>query len=55
MEWVTRMDIWIWIWSGLRVDMDIFFREKFWSGVGNGVKIIKCLQNTYCLYPLLTV
>ena len=25
--------------------MDIFFREKFWSGVDNGVKIPKCLQN----------
>ena len=36
-----------WIW--------IFFREMFWSGVGNGVKIPKCLQNTYCPYSFLTV
>ena len=27
------------------MDMDIF-REKFWSGVDNGVKIPECLQNT---------
>ena len=53
MEWLTRMDMdtygvdfwWIWI----------FFREKFWSGVDNGVKIPKCLQNTYCPYSFLTV
>ena len=36
-----------WIW--------IFFREKLWSGVGNGVKIPKCLQNTYCPYSFLAV
>ena len=36
-----------WIW--------IFFREKFWSGVDNGVKIPKRLQNTYCPYSFLTV
>ena len=36
-----------WIW--------IFFREKFCSGVGNGVKIPKCLQNTYCPHSFLTV
>ena len=36
-----------WIW--------IFFREKFWSGVDNEVKIPKCLQNTYCPYSFLTV
>ena len=44
-----------WIWSGFRVGMDIIFRETFWGGVGNGVKISKCLQNTFCPYSFLPV
>ena len=52
MEWVTRMDMDMeWISGGY----GYFFREKFWSGVGNGVKIPKYLQNTYCPYSFITV
>ena len=36
-----------WIW--------IFLGEKIWGVVGNGVKISKFLQNTYCPYYFLTV
>ena len=52
MEWVTRMDMDMeWISGGY----GYFFREKFGSGVGKGVKIPKCLQNTYCPYSFLIV
>ena len=54
MEWVTCMGIGY----GYGVDLVwvlLFVCEKFWGGVGNGVKIPKCLQNTYCPYYLLPV
>ena len=41
-----------------RVSMDyiwIFFGEKFWCVVGNGVKIQNCLYNAYCPYFSLAV
>ena len=52
MEWVTRMDMDMeWISGGY----GCFFVKSFGVGVDNGVKIPKCLQNTYCPYAFLTV